>query len=349
MNTSSSASAVSDRPLPDWLWEYLQVTPMKEGDSFPINGQEFVVRDGIPRSLSLMSEAQAQTREMFGFKWHQRDTFESAESLGSLRRWLHERYGDIANATWLPQHGPRPLLIDAGCGAAMSALELLAPLVPRIRYFGIDVSTAVEVARARFMERNLDAGFMQADITDLPFPEQSVDLIFSEGVLHHTNSTRQALHALAKLLKPGGRFLFYVYRRKGPIREFTDDFVREKLQAMTPQQAWDALMPLSRFGRLLGELDIEIDIPERIDVLDIPAGRVNLQRFFYWHVFKAYYRPELTLDEMNHINFDWYAPRNAWRQSSEELLRWCEECGFVVERHLAEEAGITVIARKVQG
>lgn len=62
-------------------------------------------------------------------------------------------------------------------------------------------------------------------------------------MLHHTDDTRAALAALTRHLKPGGRILFYVYRRKGPIREFTDDHVRAKLQAMTPEEAWAALMP----------------------------------------------------------------------------------------------------------
>lgn len=47
-------------------------------------------------------------------------------------------------------------------------------------------------------------------------------------------------------------------------------------------------MPLSRLGKVLGELDIEIDVPEAVGLLEIPAGRINLQRLFYWHVFKAF-------------------------------------------------------------
>ncbi|MGH8196511.1 MAG: class I SAM-dependent methyltransferase [Woeseiaceae bacterium] len=343
---SSNLSTASECSAPQWMWRYLGVPPTGEGQRFRLRDQEFIVEGHIPRSRALLSEAQTQTLETFGFKWHKRDTFESVESLNNMRRWLTKRYGDIARASWLEDYGPAPLLVDAGCGAAMSAIELLAPVLPQIRYFGIDVSRAVDVARSRFTERGFDAAFMQADITKLPFREQSVDLVFSEGVLHHTDSTRGALEALSRLLKRGGRILFYVYRRKGPIREFTDDYVREKLQSMSAQESWDALMPLTKLGKLLSELDIEIDIAEAIDVLGIPAGRISLQRFFYWNVFKAYYRPELTLDEMNHINFDWYAPRNAWRQSSEEVLRWCAQCGLVVERHVEEEAGITVIARK---
>ena len=118
------------------------------------------------------------------------------------------------------------------------------------------------------------------------------------------------------------------------------------MQTMTPEQGWEAMIPLSRLGKLLGELDIEIDIPERIDLLDISAGRINLQRFVYWHVLKAFYRPDLTLDEMNHINFDWYAPKNAHRHSPEEVRGWCAALDLAIEHERVEEAGITIIARR---
>ncbi len=151
---------------------------------------------------------------------------------------------------------------------------------------------------------------------------------------------------MARLLKPGGRFLFYVYKKKGPIREFTDDYIREKLQPMTPEAAWQAMEPLTQLGISLGELNAEIDIPQPIDVLGIPAGRINVQRLFYWHVAKMFYRPDLRFDEMNHINFDWYAPANAARQSPEDVRRWCDEADLEIEREVVEEAGITVIARR---
>ena len=54
-----------------------------------------------------------------------------------------------------------------------------------------------------------------------------MDLIFSEGVLHHTDSTERSIHYLAAKLKTGGRFLFYVYARKAVIRRW----VREDTQS----------------------------------------------------------------------------------------------------------------------
>ena len=80
--------------------------------------------------------------------------------------------------------------------------------------------------------------------------------------------------------------------------------------------------------------------------MDIDAGEIDIQRLFYWHVFKCFYRSDFTLDEMNHINFDWYAPKNAFRQTPEQVSDWCLEAGLNIERKEVEEAGITIVARK---
>jgi arsenite methyltransferase len=331
---------------PTWLWEVLGTEPPPPNGDVRIGGDRYVLRDGILRAATAVSDAQQQTAETFGFKWHQRETFESEASIERMRSWLVERYGDMAQASFWAELPERPLLLDAGCGASMSGLALFAPVLDRVRYLGADISSAVDVAAARFAGSPFDGAFVQADLMQLPLPEGSVDAIFSEGVLHHTDSTRDALLTLARLLAPGGRFMFYVYRRKGPIREFTDDYVRAKLQDMTPEQAWEALLPLSKLGRTLGDLGVEVDVPEDIDLLDIPAGPIDLQRLFYWHVFKAFHHPDLDLQELNHINYDWYAPRNAHRQSVEEVRAWCAEAGLEVERENVQEAGITMIARK---
>ncbi len=331
---------------PAWLTSALGSALPAEGGELSLRGRSFRMRQGILRDISLISDAQQQTTETFGFKWKLRDTFESEASRQRMRQWLRERYGKVEEMGWLVGNDEPPMVVDAGCGAALSGIELFGGIMDRIRYLGVDISEAVDVAAERFREQELDGAFLQADISELPLPDESVDVIFSEGVLHHTDSTEYALKSLARRLKPGGRFMFYVYRKKGPIREFTDDFVRERMQEMSPEEGWDAMMPLTRLGKALGELDIDIDIPEDIELLNIPAGRINLQRLFYWHVFKAFYSPDLSLEEMNHINFDWYAPANAHRQTPEEVRAWCHEAELDIEKETLEEAGITIIARK---
>lgn len=326
--------------------ELLGVPELAEGTHLTVGPSSLEVRDGIVRAAGSASSAQEQTATAFGYKWKRRDTFDSTASLDRARSWLLERYGDVEHAPWWRDLGSSPLLVDVGCGAGMSALELFGSRLESVRYLGVDISEAVDVAGERFRERGLVPGLLQADFTELPLDDGVAGVVFAEGVLHHTDSTERALHSVARLVGPGGRLLFYVYAKKGPVREFTDDYVREALQRMTPDEAWEAMVPLTRLGAALGDLDIEIDIDEPIDLLGIPAGRINLQRLVYWHVVKAFHHPELTIDEMNHINFDWFAPRNAHRQSPDDVRGWCRDAGLAIEREIVEPAGITIVARR---
>ena len=311
-----------------------------------VDGHDFEIRDGIPRARTASTASQAQTAAAFGFKWQQRESFESETVLRLTREHVTDRYGQIATADWWADSGPNPLVIDAGCGAGLTALAMLEPIFPRIHYLGIDISDAVDVAAERFRERGLPAAFMQADYTDLPLPDGIAMFVLAEGTLHHTDDTRNAFHKVARLVAPGGRFGFYVYRRKAPIREFTDDYIRERFQKMTPEQAWEAMKPLTRLGIALGELGVEIEVPEDIELLGIPAGRHDVQRLFYWYVCKAYHRPEFTFEENNHVNYDWFAPTNAHRHTEQELHTWCEEAGLSIEREVVQPAGITIVARR---
>jgi arsenite methyltransferase len=331
---------------PDWLRDVLGADIPPEDGRIRIRGQELVMREGILRSRSAASGDQEQTERAFAYKWRQRESFESEVSLRRMREWLIERYGNVTHAPWWDDYGPRPLVVDAGCGAAASALALFGNALSRARYLGVDVSPALEIAAERFAARGIPAAFIQADITQLPLPPGSVDVVFSEGVLHHTGDTEASLRALIQLLAPSGRILFYVYRKKGPIREFTDDYVRDRVSSLSPTEAWEAMMPLTKLGKALGDLEVEVEIPERVGLLDIPAGRISVQRLFYWHVFKAYHHRGMSLQELNHINYDWYAPAIAHRHSPDEVLGWCEGAGLEIQHENLQQSGITIIARR---
>jgi SAM-dependent methyltransferase len=185
---------------------------------------------------------------------------------------------------------------------------------------------------------------VQGDVLQLPFKNGSFDLIFSDGVLHHTPSTEQALKALAPLLAAGGEIMFYVYRKKGPIREFSDDYIRNLVAGLPPEQGWAMLEPLTHLGKALAGLHVEVDVPEDIPYLGITAGRYDVQRLIYWHFIKLFWNDAYTFAENQHVNFDWYHPRYAHRQSEEEVRRWCEEANLRITHCHVEESGITVRA-----
>lgn len=327
-------------------WFYQLANVKENGTKLSINQRDYLAENGIIRSLkSIESETQKQTRDVFAYKWHKTGSFGSPGSLSNLREWLNSRYGDPKSI--IDQFSHKPVVLDAGCGAGVGGLEYWRDSMSKIRYVGVDITNAVDVAKERFEKEHVpEAMFMQENIADLPFKEPIFDIIYCSEVMHHTDSTEATFRHLAQNLKPGGYMMFYVYRKKAPIREFVDDYIRDKLQTMSSEEAWLKLEPLTKLGIMLGELNLEVDVPENIELLDIPKGKIDIQRLFYWYIFKAFYNPNISFDEMNHINFDWYAPKNAHRHTLEETKKWCTDNHFKVVREKEELPGITIIAKK---
>lgn len=308
----------------------------------------YPITNGIPRFVLTTDEGQRQTEASFGFKWSRTQTYDSPAMQEATRAWLVQRYGFTDADAMRRYFADRRRVLDAGCGSGFSASCWMTPEWRHggeAEWIGADISSAIDVAQDRL--GTLPAThFVQADILQPPFRSQSFDAILAEGVLHHTPSTERALKALATLLAPDGELLFYVYRKKGPVREFTDDWVRAAVSGMTPQDAWEALRPLTKLGQALAELKAEVTVPEDVPILGVKAGRYDIQRFVYWHFAKLFWRSGCSFEENHHVNFDWYHPRYAHRHTREEIHRWCGEAGLSIRHCDEQESGFTVRAVK---
>jgi arsenite methyltransferase len=294
-----------------------------------------------------ISNKQQQTKDTFGFKWKKRETYDSPAVQAEWQRWLFEKYfdGKLYELDNLLAGGGKAIL-DAGCGSGGSSMLLFGERLKDHDYLGVDISDAVAVAKERFGEKEIPVRFEQCDLNSIPEYYGPFDIIFSEGVLHHTDSVEKAIFELSQRLKKGGKFLFYVYIKKAPIREYTDDLIRAAISPLTNEEAWNSLEPLSKLGKTLGDLNIKIEVEEAIPYLGIEKGTYDLQRLFYYKICKAYFRADYSLDEMNHINFDWFRPTNCHRHTPEEISDFCAKAGLEISRLHLEESGITVIATK---
>jgi SAM-dependent methyltransferase len=96
-------------------------------------------------------------------------------------------------------------VIEAGCGVGAQTV-ILARNSPEARFTCVDLSAdSLEHARTRARAAGVEnVAFRQADIFDLPFPEESFDHVFVCFVLEHLESPREALVSLRSRLKPGG-------------------------------------------------------------------------------------------------------------------------------------------------
>lgn len=306
----------------------------------------YPLRNGIPRFVGGTTAEQEQTTESFGFKWNKTDSYGSVGMQQMTIAWYLTKYGFASLTDWATRYQGKRVL-DVGCGSAFSAKLWLDAVTWNAGslYVGADISSAIDVAQGRLAHLP-HVALVQADALRLPFADGSFDFLFSEGVLHHTPSTSQALLASARKLRPGGEYHFYVYKRKAPMREWADDYVRERLAGLSDAAAWDEMRSLTRLGKALADTKAEITLPEAIPLLGLPAGTFNLQRFFYNHFAKAFWNDTMSFEENVHINFDWYRPAYAHRQSPEEVRAWCSEAGLAVDYMHVDDSGITVKATR---
>jgi len=318
----------------------------QEGEKGIFNNVEYIFENGILRQKDLYSKQQSQTNQVFSYKWKKRETYESKEVQNKSKNWMMEKYFDNNLNNIKKILNTKKTMLDAGCGAAFSSLALFEEFFDLIDYYGADISDSVDVASQRFQEKGIPGQFIQANLLNLPFEKEAFDIIFSEGVLHHTDSTKESIKYLSEFLVRNGYFIFYVYKKKAPIREFSDDYIREYLKNKSPDEAWEMLMPLSKLGKIIGDLNIEIEVKEEIEILGIPKGKINLQRLIYNNIFKCFYDSSFSLEEMNHLNFDWYTPLNCHRHTVKEINNYCEDASLNIERMYTDDSGISVIAKK---
>ena len=80
--------------------------------------------------------------------------------------------------------------------------------------YGIDLSGShVALCQRRIDLRDFAATIQQGDAEQLPYEENSFDLVVSHGVLHHTSDTAKCFSEIERVLRPGGQMVTMLYNR----------------------------------------------------------------------------------------------------------------------------------------
>jgi SAM-dependent methyltransferase len=110
---------------------------------------------------------------------------------------LARRLADV-----LPRTGA---VLEAGCGPGHMTAWLRSHDVSVV---ALDQSVeSLERLRAR-----TDAAAVAADVTALPFRDQSFDAVLADGVVHHSRFPARAIAELVRVTAPGGLLFLRVYR-----------------------------------------------------------------------------------------------------------------------------------------
>ena len=69
----------------------------------------------------------------------------------------------------------------------------------------------LRLAEENFRLRGLKGRFVHRDAESLPFDDRSFDVVYSNGVLHHTPNTAAVVGEIRRVLRPGGRAIVMLY------------------------------------------------------------------------------------------------------------------------------------------
>ncbi len=177
--------------------------------------------------------------------------FGTREYFDEIERVRYQEY-----APWMPNlmgftefGGAR--LLEVGCGMGTDLLQFA-----RGGAFctGIDLTPrSIAITRHRFALYGERADLLLGDGERLPFANESLDVVYSNGVLHHTPDTSGAIREIHRVLKPGGIAKVMVYH-KGSLNYWGEMMLHrgilrgELLRGHSPEEIMSRWVEYSQHG-----------------------------------------------------------------------------------------------------
>lgn len=112
---------------------------------------------------------------------------------------------------WITEQKPHGQLLEIGCSMGTDLLQLARR---GLQVTGIDLTEkGIDLARQRFQLYQIPAVLKVDDAENLSFADNSFDVVYSFGVLHHTPDTQKSIDEVYRVLKPGGLAVIMLYHR----------------------------------------------------------------------------------------------------------------------------------------
>jgi arsenite methyltransferase len=132
-----------------------------------------------------------------------------------------ESYAGVANPFSLGRLSPGERVLDVGCGAGTDTLVAAQMVTPEGHVTGIDMTPEMLAkARAAAAEmKTANVEFVEGDVEQLPFAEQSFDVVISNGVIDLIPDKDAVFSGLFRVLRPGGRIQIADVTIQKPVSE----------------------------------------------------------------------------------------------------------------------------------
>lgn len=167
-----------------------------------------------------VGEKSQHVRHVFDSVADNYDLMNDMMSLGIHRLW--KRYAiNMANL----KPGERVLDLAGGTG---DLTRLMAPIVGERGHITLaDINAAMlNNGRSRLLDKGVSGNvdFAQVDAEQLPFPDNSFDLVTMAFGLRNVTNKQRALDSLYRVIRPGGRLLVLEFSRPTALLKPAYDF-----------------------------------------------------------------------------------------------------------------------------
>lgn len=138
-------------------------------------------------------------------------------------------------------------VVDFGCGSGANSV-LLANRGAHV--WGIDISEdLLRLAKRRLTVSGRDGGatFIAGSAHDMPFPDNSIDVVFGIAILHHLDLDLVS-REVRRVLKPGGRAIFQEPVRNSPLLRFVRSLIPYRAPDISPYERPLTDRELERFA-----------------------------------------------------------------------------------------------------
>jgi len=222
---------------------------------------------------------ESMTGEHYGRLFREFDAKSFAAEPARLLRARLER-----NEVTLPDLA-KARVLDAGCGGGRYSVAW--HLLGAGDVVGVDVSEpGIADARRRATAMNLErVTFDHLDVVELPLPDNSFDIVFSNGVLHHTRDWYRGVSNLVRVLKTGGLGWLYLIENPGGyfwdvielLREVMKDEVHENARIAVAGLGLPANRVFYMLDHVMAPINLRLTADEIRDAL-VKAGAREIRR-----------------------------------------------------------------------
>lgn len=175
-------------------------------------------------------------------------------------------------------------VLDQGCGGGRytTAWKLLGVK----EAVGIDFSEiGLNDAKNRVKFAGLDVTFVHGSVLDMPFENEVFDIVYSNGVLHHTEDWKKGIEEQLRVLKKGGLGWQYLIENPGGIFWDKIEILRAILKDVNKEFAQKILksigIPNNRVFYMLDHVMVPINTriaPQELENELIKNGAINIKR-----------------------------------------------------------------------